>query len=159
MKPEVEERLKWLADKHGLPLSPHTVVEDAKDPSSPLHGEFEWDIHKAAMQHWLGRARELIRSVKVEVTSRKTSIEVQYFIRDPETDAGYTTLVELRSSRSRAIEALKMEFLTIRGHLQRAQGIAKALGLTPTYRRLVSQLESVELEVKELEFKELDESG
>lgn len=42
-------------------LHAEAVVEHAKDPQSPLYGEFEWDDSEAAKQHRLTQARNLIR--------------------------------------------------------------------------------------------------
>jgi len=44
-------------------LTPKDVVDDARNPNSPLHSFFEWDDGVAAEAHRLGQARGLIRSV------------------------------------------------------------------------------------------------
>ena len=41
------------------------VVEAARNPKNPLHGEFEWDTDKAAMQYRLSQARAIIRHITV----------------------------------------------------------------------------------------------
>ena len=58
---EIQEALETLIgrDPDGL-LQPEAVVDAAKDPASPLHRYFEWDISKAAYGYWLGQARHLI---------------------------------------------------------------------------------------------------
>jgi hypothetical protein len=43
------------------------VVEDAKDPSSPLHRYFEWDDTAAAQAYRIEQAEALIRRVRVWV--------------------------------------------------------------------------------------------
>jgi len=59
-------------EKHHGTLTPDIVVESAKDPESPLHGEFEWDKSKAAHAHWLHQARMLIADITYEVEGEKT---------------------------------------------------------------------------------------
>lgn len=58
---DVREALDRIAkdDQDGL-IQPEAVVEAAKDPDSPLHKYFEWDVALAARAHWLARARHLI---------------------------------------------------------------------------------------------------
>lgn len=57
------ERIRLV---HGGILRPCDVVQEAKDPENPLHSRFQWDDAKAAEQHRLWQARELI-TVYVEV--------------------------------------------------------------------------------------------
>lgn len=49
-------------------LTPAVVVERARSGNSALHDHFEWDDSKAAEQHRLSQAGELIRSIVVDVT-------------------------------------------------------------------------------------------
>lgn len=49
-------------------LRPEDVVERARSSNSALHGHFEWDDAKAAVQHRLGQAGELIRSIQIDVS-------------------------------------------------------------------------------------------
>jgi hypothetical protein len=56
------ENLK--AENDGI-LQPDDVVEAAKDPESPIHDEFEWDLQKAANNHWKDRARNLMNHLAV----------------------------------------------------------------------------------------------
>ena len=45
---------------------------NSKDPSSPLHGSFEWDVTKASAAHWIEQARRLITSILVLQRTEKT---------------------------------------------------------------------------------------
>lgn len=58
--------LKRIAKENGGLLQPETVVEEARDESSPLHSRFTWDNTEAAHQYRIWQARQLIR-VLVEV--------------------------------------------------------------------------------------------
>jgi hypothetical protein len=44
-------------------LTPKDVVDDARNPNSPLHSYFEWDDGAAAEHYRLSQARGLIRAV------------------------------------------------------------------------------------------------
>lgn len=49
-------------------LTPTAVLDRARSANSALHDHFEWDDSKAAEQHRLSQAGELIRSITVDVT-------------------------------------------------------------------------------------------
>lgn len=59
--------LSQIERKEGA-LTPETVLERARSNNSSLHDHFEWDDTKAAEQHRLGQAGELIRSITVDVS-------------------------------------------------------------------------------------------
>jgi len=59
--------LQELADAG--PVTARDVVETAHSANSPLHSYFEWDDKKAADPHRIGTARDIIRTVRVRVTS------------------------------------------------------------------------------------------
>ena len=58
----VVDELTRLHDKYGN-LTPHVVVDEARDEESPIHDRFEWDDTKAGEEFRLGQARKLIRVV------------------------------------------------------------------------------------------------
>lgn len=47
-------------------ITPRIVVEEARNPGSPLHDRFTWDEHENSERYLLVQARRLIRSVKIE---------------------------------------------------------------------------------------------
>lgn len=59
--------LDRLEKRLGRKYNPYDVVKDAKDPESPLHDYFDWDIETAAQKHWLHQARQLIATVVVKM--------------------------------------------------------------------------------------------
>ncbi len=67
MRNVVIETLTGIYKQHG-DLSAPLVVEEARDPASPIHDRFEWDDGVAAENYRLVQAAHLIRSVKVSVT-------------------------------------------------------------------------------------------
>lgn len=63
MKDAVKDELRLLSQvSEGGLLMPEKIVEYAQqNPTSALHGEFEWDDAKAAQEHRLQQAREMVR--------------------------------------------------------------------------------------------------
>jgi hypothetical protein len=57
----IGERIEALSGSGG-DISPQDVVNDARNPKSPLHNEFEWDDTEAAKQYRLEQARYILRS-------------------------------------------------------------------------------------------------
>lgn len=69
-------------------LEPINVVDDARNPSSPLHSFFEWDDSAAAEAHRLHQARGLIRSVvAVYVSATEPAKRTKAFVHIPEKGA------------------------------------------------------------------------
>jgi len=60
---EVGAHLELLRNEFKGELTPQDVVDDARNPNSPLHSHFEWDDSRAAEQHRLKQARGLIKAV------------------------------------------------------------------------------------------------
>lgn len=132
MKAEAREALLALAESKGGHLKPDDVVEAARDKRSPLHSCFEWDVKKAAMQHWLDTARELIREVRVVINHETVSIRVPRFVEDPSKAPGaqgYVDITKVRTASDEAREVLVREFTHAAGALRRAREIASALDL------------------------------
>ncbi|MDB5444979.1 MAG: hypothetical protein JWQ97_296 [Phenylobacterium sp.] len=61
--------------RNGDRLTPEAVLERARSANSALHEHFEWDNDKAAEQHRLGQAGELIRSIQIDVS--KSNLEIK----------------------------------------------------------------------------------
>lgn len=61
----VSRELKKLEKQDGLTAP--VIVDSARSPGSPLHEFFEWDDEKASDHYRLQQARELIRSVTVQM--------------------------------------------------------------------------------------------
>ena len=138
-------RLQHLEDEHGR-LTASIVVEDARSPTSPLHSEFDWDVERAALRHWIERAREIIRSVHVVVETTKTEIRVPFYLRDPEMPTnkqGYVSLDHLRTDDDLAREALRYELTRAIGYMQRAEDVAAVLDLEKEVRKIISAIKSV----------------
>lgn len=59
----VGQHIELLRKQQHGELTPKDVVEDARNPNSPLHSFFEWNDGEAADQYRLQQARGLIRAV------------------------------------------------------------------------------------------------
>lgn len=129
----IRERLEKLTDDNGGLLTPAIVVADARDPDSPLHGQFEWDAKKAAYAHWIDTARRIIRSVRVDVTIKTMSVSTVAYVRDPASpshDQGYLPMRRVQSDKDLARSVLIDEFSRAASHLRRAREMATALQLS-----------------------------
>lgn len=128
----IRERLEKIAAANGGRLTPDLVVEDAQNPESPLHGQFDWDVERSAMRSWLERARDLIGSVHVIVHSEQRTLACPVWVRDPSAEAGkqgYVTVVAIRDDRHRAAQAVEYECARALACLERARAVASTLGL------------------------------
>lgn len=127
----IEERLQEIADRDGK-LSPDAIIEDAQNPESPLHDEFEWDDAKAAQEARRETARRLIRSVKVVIRTEKHSIAVPRYVRTPEashSEQSYSEAATLRGDYDRAMASFAYEVERAEAAIKRAQKVAYAVGL------------------------------
>lgn len=76
---KIGKRLAKLEGPGGE-LSPVVIVEDARDPKSPLHGEFEWDDTEAAHQYRLDQARYIFRAVEMVWEEEEVEIVAPSFV-------------------------------------------------------------------------------
>jgi folylpolyglutamate synthase/dihydropteroate synthase len=123
----VADTLAQIAAEHGGILTPDAVVAHAANENSPLHSMFEWDGQKAAHLHRLDQARAIIRSVRVEITTEKTTVSTVGYIRNPDArqdEQGYVETVKLASDKERARAALIDEFSRAASCLRRARELA-----------------------------------
>jgi len=95
---DVKTALEALA-RDGL-LKPVSVVEAARDVNSPLHAHFEWDNGEAADKWREEQARNLIRSVTIEVNAG-TPVMVRAYVSLPADrvdGSGYRRFEDVMSS-------------------------------------------------------------
>lgn len=63
----IRSALIAISERNSGVLSAAHVVDAARDPSSPLHDEFEWDDDVAAEAYRLAQAGALVRRVKLHI--------------------------------------------------------------------------------------------
>lgn len=123
------ERINELAKRHNGNITPDIVVEDAKNTDSPLHGLFEWDVEKAAMQHWIETARWAIRQVRIVVNTDVREISTVAYVRNPSSERdqqGYRATLEVPERQRGAVIAYELE--RIEGILKRTLDVAEVYG-------------------------------
>lgn len=148
-KTEVLERVKQsdvlraaiaaLADANGGKITPDDVIEAARSPQSPLHGYFQWDVDKAAIAHWRATARHLIASVRYQITTKSTIVEVVAYVRNPDLPAheqGYLDTQVLRNDKDASARAFVYELTRAEASMDRAAEVAKALNVQPDVKQL-----------------------
>jgi hypothetical protein len=147
----VKERLEHIAEVHGGVLRPRDVVEDARDPSSPLHAHFKWDVAEAAYEHWLDTARTLIASVKVNIITQTIALRAPAYVRDPTLpgrEQGYRPTASVRNDRDLALEVLSAEVHNILSALRRAKNVATALNMDTELNDLMDQFMDMQIRLK-----------
>lgn len=81
---EVGERLESIRSAHKGNLEPVHIVNDARSKSSPLHRLFEWDNRKAAEQHRLQQARQVICSIEITIQPASGPRSVRAYVSLPD---------------------------------------------------------------------------
>lgn len=138
-------------DKGGR-ISPKVVVDAARDPKSPLHVEFEWDLKAAAEREWLRTASELIRSVKFEIEYEDRKIIAPFYVSDPtRSESAYISTAYIAKNGAMSERVLRDELDRIVGAIHRAMTLASAFGLKSSFERMLEQATEIEMR--------LDESG
>lgn len=96
----VGKTLEKLQKGRNDPLEPSTIVDAARAEDSPLHPHFEWDDSVAAEEFRSGQARELVRSLTVDVSrSNLETRPVRAFVNvSVGEDRGYVTTQTAMSS-------------------------------------------------------------
>lgn len=131
MKAE-SKRLTEIYEAHGGKLDPEYVIEDARDPESPWHDRFQWDVEKAAREHWLDVARSIIRTITIEYRTVDASELVPAWVRDvrlASDERGYTPTLEIERDSEHARDSMIAEMGRVVAYLRRALAISDALGL------------------------------
>lgn len=70
---EVAKELRRIYREKGNRLHPPDVLEEARNPDSPLHSHFTWDDGEAAAEYRLIQARKLIANVQISIPATKGS--------------------------------------------------------------------------------------
>ncbi len=142
--PKVIARLERIATAHKGRLTAESVVKDAAAPSSPLHGFFEWDDKVAGHRYRLDQARELIRSVRIEVEVDSRVIPTIKYVRDQTQEQGYVEVTSLRTDNDLARETMRAELSRVISLLERARGIAAVLGFAKEFDALLARASSLQ---------------
>jgi len=144
VSPSKAAREAMVALEHRGRLTAAAVVDSARDPQSPLHRYFEWDDTSAAESWRLEQARSLIRSVRVIVTYETETLAHPRYVRDTKREPdepGYVTIDQCKREPSTAKALMRYEFGRAAAHVQRAIGIAEAIGLDDEAKSIAASIE------------------
>jgi len=138
--------MEQIREANGGRLTADAVWQDGRDHvDSPLHGEFMWDVDKAAAAHWRSRARQLIEEIFVQVRITTTRLRVPAYVRDQTAsprEQGYVAVTHLKSDRELSLESLEYEVRRARAALERARLVALGLELpTATVDEMLVEIE------------------
>lgn len=142
----IREELEAIqAQNNGLLRAPD-VVEFAKaNPESALHGQFTWDVQKAARQHWLNEARSIIR-VYVKVLKDEAP-EIRAFVSlesDRTNGGGYRTMAAVLSDQERREELMRQAVKELRGWQRRYRELTELASVFAEIERLEPPAEAAE---------------
>lgn len=141
----------WELERRDGRLTADAIVDDATDPSSPLHDKFDWNDRTAAHAYRVHQARAIIQSVSVRQLSEVThTVTIKQsapaYLRDPDvpgSDQGYCSVFELAGDQEKARRALCAEFKRIRSQLKRTRQLADALGCMAQHDELFQRLDLI----------------
>jgi len=148
----VKARLESIARNNGGVLRPLDVVQDARQPDSPLHELFEWDVEEAAQEHWMHTARRIIASVKVNITTETIVLKAPAYVRDPRLhgrEQGYLETIKLRTEHEIAKEVLAGEVQNVISALRRARNVAAAVDMESEIDRLMEEFLDMRMRLKD----------
>lgn len=141
--------IEALRDRHGR-ITAAAVVDAARDPNNPLHAAFDWNVERAAEQHWLDTARRLISAVRVNISIGSRVVSAVCYVRDPTLDTrqgGYRELTTIAARRDDAVAVVEMELARIAAAIQRARSIAAVLDLEGELEALLGDLTLVRAKI------------
>lgn len=150
MKDEVASRLRALAERGDGTITPEAVIDDARSPDSPLHGEFEWDDSAAAHAYRLDQARHLIRSVRVEFRVEQIAVSAVRYVRDPRADkdvAGYIDVRHVKRDEEMAREVLIAEAKRVRAALTRMRELAAFFERQADVDLMIGQIDELQADI------------
>ena len=127
-------------------LTPESVVEAARDASSPLHEHFNWNNESAAHSHRIEQARRLIRSIRVVIVEDAVRIVAPKYVRDvtaEPTDQGYRSLPAIARDPETQRPTLEYYFRQARSNLARAVNIAEALGFGDDCKNVMASIDKL----------------
>src|SRR5574343_617559 len=143
MNESIKLELRRIASRNKGILRPDDVVSEAANPESPLHDQFEWDDAKAAQLHRVDAARRLIRSSGIRVTETESgplyAPEWIRSVRAEESEQAYVSTMSLKTKSKVAEETVLEEVRRIAGLIERARGIAIALGKSEFLEELIAR--------------------
>ena len=117
-------RITHLAEENGF-ITPRLVVDDARNPASPLHDYFDWNNKEAAEKWRIEQAKYLIRTISITVIDEKRPEIRQFYsiTSTPEMDTEepqvYVTLNTILTDKEKRQEVIAYALRELRGWTER----------------------------------------
>lgn len=127
-------------------LTPDNTIEEARNPKSPLHGEFTWDLQAAAMMTWRSQARALISHFEIAVVVHQKEYRIQEFVETPGKvgrEQGYVAFTRLKDKKQLAREFFDRELSIAASYVAKTKDYAQVLGLDRRVERVVDDIASL----------------
>lgn len=139
---ELSDRLKLIRKQNGGILTSAMVVKDAKDPKSPLHRHFDWDVQSAAEKYWLQQAGVIIRCVmvSVEVNGQDIATRAWVSVRQSE-QREYMPLAEVEQNPALRSQVLLDARESLVGWLNRYETYKELFGAVSSVRKAVDEIQ------------------
>lgn len=135
----IATRLHQLEDEHEM-LTADVVVQAARDPEDILHAEFEWDDSVAAERHRMSQARQLIRRVRLEVTTLNIKIAAPHYVAVTSPRPGYMALGRIKTEADLSRATIRGEIRRCIAAVERARAVADVLDLRDQMEDVLSRL-------------------
>ena len=142
----ISAELERIAAKNGGILTPDIIKKEAKSPKSPIHDQFDWDDSVAAEKWRTQQARQLIRSVKIEIKRTNITLLAPAYVEAPDKEPrnqGYRPTEEVKKDVDMARAAMTAELKAAWAYLTRAERLAEALGLLDETRSAMDALDII----------------
>lgn len=124
-------------------LTKPNVVKRAENPKSPLHKViFYCNDVKAAYEHRLHKAGELIREFETKIIVQKMEVRVPKWVHTT-TSPGYVHVVSLKTNKTVAREFMRNELTMMRALADRCYRFALVLGLDGDLGKILDQIDLV----------------
>jgi hypothetical protein len=93
-------------------LYPERIVKFAKNPKTALHKAFDWNLKRAAMQHWLHQARQLIVKATITIQGSREPIRLYVSLKSDRVNpgGGYRQTIAVLSDEEQRTELLQQAF-------------------------------------------------
>lgn len=118
-----EKEASIRALERGGKINPVDLINAARDPDHPCHGDFTWDIEAAAQERWRDQARSIIRKCKFEVVYEEVTTPVVRYVPCGDDETVFLSLPRIRTSTT-VSSVLSAELKMLHGLASRVYGIA-----------------------------------
>ena len=106
-------------------VDPADLIQAARNPDHPCHGDFTWDIEEAANERWRDQARKIIRTCKFEVITTEITASTVRYVESPTDQGMFASLPKMRGVQNTS-SVMAKELGMLHGNASRVYGIALA---------------------------------